>query len=225
MFQTEFKKFRIPSIFILIIFIGFTSTNLAYAAITEGCGLWDVTPECDLSGWMKLLMGDIAIGAFLAILLHYFTQKNGKKLELIINNQEMMRRRRRIFSIESLKNHFTTLVFIYSIIDTLMSQYNKIENNKDDKRKQISRNEEKLVRVIGLTRFTVLFASDVLEPEIVNEVNELCNLASDTIPIDEKGKLILPNYVRLKSWIFDLSNNLGDLAKAERDVDRLVMKQ
>lgn len=225
MFQTEFKKFPILSIFILIIFIGFTSTNLAYAAITEGCGLWDFTLECDLSGWMKLLMGDIAIGAFLAILLHYFAQKNGKKLELIIKDQEMRRRRRRIFSIESLKNNFTTLVLIYSVIDTLMSQYNQIENNKDDKRKQISRNEEKLVRVIGLIRDTVLFASDVLEPEIVNEVNELCKLASDTIPIDEKGKLILPNYVRLKSWIFDLSNNLGDLAKAESDVDRLVMKQ
>ncbi len=63
------------------------------------------------------------------------------------------------------------------------------------------------------------------DPGRVNEVNELCKLASDTIPIDEKGKLILPNYVRLKSWIFDLSNNLDELVKAERDVDRVVMKQ
>jgi len=222
--QTKFKKFQTQLIVILIFFMVFTFSNLAYGAVTEGCGLWDVKLECDLSGWMKLLMGDIAIGAFLAILLHYFAQKNSKQLELIVKDQEIMRTRRRIFSIESLKNNFTTLVFIYSIIETLVSDYNKLENNKDDKRKQISRNEEKLIRTISLIRDTVLFSSDVLKPEIVNEVNELCKLASDIIPIDEKGKLRLPDHTRLKTWIFDLSNSLGDLGRVESDVDKLVMK-
>ena len=202
----------------------FTFSNLAYGAVTEGCGMWDVKLECDLSGWMKLLMGDIAIGAFLAILLHYFAQKNGKQLELIVKEQENMRTRRRIFSIESLKNNFTTLIFIYSIIDTLIFQYNKKESNKDDKKQQISRNEEKLTRTIGSIRDTVLFSSDVLKPEIVNEVNELCKLASDTISTFENDKLVLPHYKRLKTWIFELSNNLGDLGKVESDVDMLVMK-
>jgi len=204
--------------------MGFTFSNLAYASIIEGCGIWDVKPECDLSGWMKLLMGDIAIGAFLAVLLHHFATKNGKQLQLIIKEQEIMRTRRRIFSIESLKNNFTTLIFIYSIIETLIFQYNKAENNKDDKRKQIFRNEEKLIRTISLIRDTVLFSSDVLKPEIVNEVNELSKLASDTIPIDEKGKLRLPDYSRLKSWVFDLSNRLGDVGKVESEIDRLIMK-
>ncbi len=209
---------------ILIIFIGFIVTKSAYAAIAEGCEMFDLRPGCDLSGWMKLILGDILIGAFLAILLHHFAQKHGKQLGLIIKEQEIMRTRRRIFSIESLKNNFTTLVFIYSIVETLVSDYNKLENNKDDKRKQISRNEEKLIRTISLIRDTVLFSSDVLKPEIVNEVNELCKLASDTIPIDEKGKLRLPDHTRLNTWIFDLSNNLGDLGRVESDVDRLVMK-
>ncbi len=202
----------------------FTFSNLAYGSITEECSIWDIKLECDLSGWMKLLMGDIAIGAFLAILLHYFSRKNNKLLESIITEQENMRTRRKKFSVVSLKNDFTTLIFVYSVIDTLVAQYNKMENDKDDKRKQISHNEEKLVRVIGFIRDTVLFASDVLKPEIVNEVNELCKLASNTMPIDEKGELKLPNYSRLKTWIFDLSNILSELGKEESDIDKQVMK-
>ncbi|MCH9041666.1 MAG: hypothetical protein IIB80_05875 [Thaumarchaeota archaeon] len=224
MSQTEFTKFKTLSIVILIIFVVFSFSKLAYASVTEGCGIWDIKLECDLSGWMKLLMGDIAIGAFLAVLLHYFATKNGKQLELIVKEQEIMRTRRRIFSVETLKNNFTTLIFIYSIIDTLIFQYNKKESNKDDKRQQISRNEEKLTRTISLIRDTVLFSSDILKPEIVNEVNELCKLASDTISTFENDKLVLPNYKRLKTWIFDLSNNLDDLGKVESDVDLLVMK-
>lgn len=213
LYKTKFKKFQKLSIIILSIFMISTFSNLAYGSITEDCGFWDVTFECDLSGWMKLLLGDIAIGAFLAILLHYFAQKNGKRLESIIKEQENMRTRRRDFSIVSLKNDFTTLVFIYSIIDTLISQYNKTDADKDEIRNQISRNEEKIFRVVGVIRDTVLFASDVLKPEIVTEVNEFCKLASDSMPIDEKGNLKVPNYSRLKTWIFDLSNILSELAK------------
>jgi len=35
--------------------------HTAFAAVSEGCGFFDVSLECDLSGWMKLLMGDIAV--------------------------------------------------------------------------------------------------------------------------------------------------------------------
>jgi hypothetical protein len=206
------------------IFAIFTYSNLAYGSISEGCGLWDLTLECDLSGWMKLLLGDIAIGAFLAILLHYFAQKNSKLLESIIKEQELMRTKRRKFSVVSLKNDFTALIFIYSVIETLITQYNKMENDNEIKRKQISRNEEKLVRTIGIIRDTVLFASDVLKPEIVNEVNEFCKLASDTMPADENGTLSVPNYSRLKTWIFDLSNILTDLSKQDDDIEKQLMK-
>ena len=206
------------------IFLIFTFSNLAYGSISENCGLWDVTFECDLSGWMKLLLGDIAIGAFLAILLHYFAQKNNKLLESIIKEQEKMRTKRRKFCVVSLKNDFTSLIFIYSVIDTLITQYNKMDNNKDETKKQISHNEEKLVRTIGIIRDTVLFASDVLKPEIVNEVNELCKLASDTLPVYDKDKLVLPNYSRLKTWIFDLSNHLSDMSKTDNTIEKQLMK-
>jgi len=209
---------------ILIIFIGFIVTKSAYAAIAEGCEMFDLRPGCDLSGWMKLIMGDILIGAFLAILLHHFAQKHGKQLELIIKEQEIMRTRRRIFSIETLKNNFTTLIFTYSIIETLMNQFNKTENDKEDLRRQINRNEEKLIRIVSLIRDTVLFSSDVLQPETVNEVNELCKLANDTLPVEHKDELTLPHYDQLKSWVFDLSNRLGSAGKVESDVEKLVMK-
>ncbi len=222
--KTNFKKFQKISIAIVGILAIFTYSNLAYGAISDGCGLWDVNFDCDLSGWMKLVLGDLAIGAFLALLLHYFAQKNSKLLESIIKEQEAMRTKRRVFSIVSLKNDFTSLIFIYSVIDNLINQYNKNETDKDEKRKQIARNEEKLVRVIGLIRDTVLFANDVLNPEIVNEVNELCKLANDTIPTEENGKLVIPNYSRLKKWIFEISENLNELGKAESHIEKQVME-
>ena len=186
--------------------------------------MFDLRMDCDLSGWMKLLLGDMAIGAFLAILLHFFAKKHGKQLELIIKEQEIMRTRRRIFSIESLKNNFTTLIFTYSIIETLVNQFNKTENDKENLRRQISRNEEKMVRVAALIRDTVLFSSDVLKPETVNEVNELCKLANDALPVEEKNELTLPHYGQLKSWVFDLSNRLDSTGKVESEVEKLVMK-
>ena len=35
----------------------------AFAVTTPGCGFFDLAPECDLSGWLHLLMGDIVIGS------------------------------------------------------------------------------------------------------------------------------------------------------------------
>ncbi len=49
------KKVYLSSILLFSIFVASTFfIHTAFAAVSEGCGLWDVKPECDLSGWMKL---------------------------------------------------------------------------------------------------------------------------------------------------------------------------
>ena len=49
-------------------------------------------------------------------------------------------------------------------------------------------------------------------------------MANDTIPTEEEGKLKLPNYSRLKTWIFDLSNTLDELGKVESDIEKKIME-
>ena len=67
------KKAYLVSILLFSIFVASTFfIHTAFAAVSEGCGLWDVNPECDLSGWMKLFLGDIGVGAVLAVFLHVF---------------------------------------------------------------------------------------------------------------------------------------------------------
>jgi len=49
----------------------------AFAVAAPGCGFFDISLECDLSGWMKLFLGDILIasivGGLLALLFHRFS--------------------------------------------------------------------------------------------------------------------------------------------------------
>ena len=65
------KKAYLTPILFFSLFVSSTFfIHTAFAAVSEGCTLWDVNLECDLSGWMKFFMGDIgalALGAALGI--------------------------------------------------------------------------------------------------------------------------------------------------------------
>ena len=95
-----------------VVIFSFTS-NIAFGSgVSEGCGYWDLREGCDLSGWMHLVLDSAQAGA-LAIFLHFLAHRQTKKLELIITNQENKRIRKENFAKESLKNHFTVLLFSF----------------------------------------------------------------------------------------------------------------
>ncbi len=76
------KRTYLGSILFFSVFVSGTFfIHSAFGAVSEGCGLWDVNPECDLSGWMKLFMGDVGVGAVLAVLLHVLAHRSNVKLE------------------------------------------------------------------------------------------------------------------------------------------------
>ena len=55
----------------------------AFAGVSvEDCSMFQITLDCDLSGWMKLIIGDIAIAASLALFLHYLAHRSNAKIEL-----------------------------------------------------------------------------------------------------------------------------------------------
>ena len=56
--------------------------SIAYAAgKTPGCGMFEIREGCELAGWMHLILGDMVIGALLAIFLHILAHRNNIKLE------------------------------------------------------------------------------------------------------------------------------------------------
>jgi len=71
----------------LLVFAVFFSSiffvHSAFAAVTPGCEFFDLSPECDLSGWFHLLLGDIIIGSIvgglLALLFHRLAHRTQKK--------------------------------------------------------------------------------------------------------------------------------------------------
>jgi len=76
------RKAYLASVLLFSVFVASTFfIHTAFAAVSEGCELWDVRPECDLSGWMKLFLGDIGVGAFLALLLHFLSRRSNIKIE------------------------------------------------------------------------------------------------------------------------------------------------
>jgi len=110
----------------MLVFAAFFSSvffiHAAFAVVTPGCGFFELSQECDLSGWMKLFLGDIGIGVLLGLLLHFFSrrsnikiEKNSEQLEKIIKSQEIQRLRRKDYSVQHLKN-----LRYYEVINNLV---------------------------------------------------------------------------------------------------------
>jgi len=74
-------------LFSMLVFAVFFSSiffvHSAFAATTPGCEFFDLSSECDLSGWFHLLLGDIVIGSIvgglLALLFHHLSRRTQKK--------------------------------------------------------------------------------------------------------------------------------------------------
>jgi len=96
------KKVYLSSILLFSIFVASTFfIHSAFAEVSEECGLWIVNSECDLSGWMKLFLGDIGVGAMLAVFLHVLAHRsnvkldaNSREIQKIIVSQETIRKAR-----------------------------------------------------------------------------------------------------------------------------------
>ncbi len=125
------KKVYLSSMLLFSIFVASTFfIHTAFAAVSEGCGYWDVRLECDLSGWMKLFLGDVGVGAMLAVFLHVLAHRsnvkldaNAREIQKILDTQEAVRKTRRDYAVQNLKNHLTILLFVISSIFFLDFSY------------------------------------------------------------------------------------------------------
>jgi len=191
-------------ILIAVSFFAITGIFDAFAAgTTPGCGMFDISPECDLSGWLHLLLGDALTGGILGILFHYLSHKTNTKLEHIINEAEQLRKRRKQYSIQQLKTSFNGLLFALGSVQKSVQHYNKQFNNVKSNEigmqkmlmtKDIDTEKVKLEHNLQRIQNIIIATNDVLEPDVVNQINAVVTFIGE-ITIQEENKLLrFPKY-------------------------------
>jgi len=191
------RTFKIIAVLLLATFV--SSISAFHLVLGAGeinpphCGLYEIRLDCDLSGWMKLFLGDIGIGAFLAVLLHTFSHRNQTKIEQIIHAEQELKQRRQNYSIGHLRNLLNLILFTMSVIKRSINQYNSALSEKDSGKQlwiqsntlsKLRADEAKLGRLLQSVRNLMVASNDVLEPELVNRVEGVCNFIGE-ISVEE----------------------------------------
>ncbi len=216
------KKAYIASLLLFSLFVSSTFLmHSAFAAVSEGCELFDVKLECDLSGWMKLFLGDIAVGAVLAMFLHLLAHRttlkleaNGKEIQKILDAQEAVRNARREYAVQKLKNHLTPLLFVIGIINRLTINYNSATDLKSVLYTNIRDEEERMARILQNARNTIVYSSDTLDPTLVNQLDGVCTFVGQSAIIEKEGKLELTKYEKSRSKIDQVSKKLQSISES-----------
>lgn len=223
------KKIYWVSILFFSVFVaGKFLINSAFGfTASEGCGLWDVNPKCDLSGWMKLFIGDIGVGAILAVLLHILAHRTSLKLEQnshelkensnsihqIMTSQETVRKARRDYAVQNIKNHMTTLLFVVGILNRLTMNFNTATEQKSVVYTKIRNEEERMGRIIQNVRNTVTYSSDTLDPTLVNQLDGLCTFVAQVSTTEKDGILEFPKFEMSRRKIDDIIKKLAEITE------------
>jgi len=203
------RKAYLTSILIFSVFVASTFfIHTAFAAATPGCGFFDVSIECDLSGWMKLFMGDIAIGAFLALLLHFFSRRsnvkieknseqlkensekikdNSEKIQKILDAQEYSRNRRRDYFVESTKSSINAVLLRLGMMNRIVLNEKNI--GTADLYHKLELEETAIHEVVEKVKHSISLAVDILDPMLVTQIDNLFTYIQELSPSKNKEKL------------------------------------
>ncbi len=232
------KKSYLGLILFFSVFV--TSTffiHSAFAAVSEGCGLWDVNPECDLSGWMKLFMGDIMIGAFLAILLHFFAHRSNVKIEKnseqlkensetikensitiqkILDTQENSRNRRRDYFVQSTNSSFNAVLLRLGLMNRIVLNEKNIDT--DDQYHRLELEEIAIHEVIEKVKHAISLAVDILDPMLVTQIDNLFTYIEQLSPSRNKEKIEFSEYEESKEKIMHLRERLEEFVTTKKEL-------
>jgi len=223
------KKIYLGTIMFFSVFV--TSTffiHSAFGAVSEGCGLWVVNPECDLSGWMKLFLGDVAIGAVLAILLHFFAHRSNVKLEKntkllqenslviqkILDTQESSRNRRRDYFVQSTNSSFNAVLLRLGLMNRIV--LNEKNFDTDDQYHKLELEEIAIHEVIEKVKHAISLAVDILDPMLVTQIDNLFTYIEQLTPSKNKEKIEFSEYDDVKEKIMHLRERLEEFVTTKK---------
>jgi len=216
---------------ILFFSVFMTSTffiHSAFAAVSEGCGLWDVNPECDLSGWMKLFLGDVAIGAVLAILLHFFAHRSNVKIEKnsdrlkenslaiqkILDAQESSRNLRRDYFVQSTTSSFNAVLLRLGLMNRIVLNEKNLDT--DDQYHRLELEEIAIHEVVEKVKHAISLAVDILDPMLVTQIDNLFTYIEQLSPSKNKEKIEFSEYEESKEKIMHLRERLEEFVTTKK---------
>ena len=207
-------------LFFAVFFSSGLFIHVAFAAGTPGCGFFEISPQCDISGWFHLILGDIVGGGLLALLFYRLSHRTQSKLEKIMELQEAFRVRRKDSSVINLKGLFNNLLFTIGVINKATSNFNKAHasETRQDQRlwirgimlSEIRSEEAKMGRILQSIRNTTIASNDVLEPELVSQIDGICTFIEEiSAKEQDDGTMVYPKYEICKSKVKFLIEKLS----------------
>lgn len=219
-----------------VVFAGFvTGTFVPYLVFGSGpddpsCGRFDYSRQCDLSPTLFLIV-DVVIAVLLALLFHYLSNRNQKRLDQIIASQEALRNRRMDYAAQHLKQLFQLTLFTMSVTKRSLAHYNLTVGLPDDEKplwmrsvtlSELRRDEAKLGRVLQSVRSLLTAANDVLDPDMVNRVDGVCNyLGEISVEQQADGTMEFPKYdvCRMKvNYLIELLQTYSRETRSFKDI-------
>jgi len=207
----------------------------AFGAVSEGCNMWEINPECDLSGWMKLFMGDLAIGVFLALLLHFVSRRSNIKLEKnsellkknsetikknsitiqkILDAQESSRNRRRDYFVQSTNSSFNAVLLRLGLMNRIVLNEKNIDT--DDQYHRLELEEIAIHEVVEKVKHAISLAVDILDPMLVTQIDNLFTYVEELSPSKNKEKLEFSEYDDAKEKIMHLKERLEEFVTTKK---------
>ena len=201
----------------------------AFAAVSEGCEIFEIREGCDLSNFMVLIFGEVLVGASLAIFLHVLSHRNRMKLEKdseqlkentrqlkenslaiqkILDAQESSKNRRRDYLVESTKSSSNAILLRLGMMNRIVS--NKANNDTDDLYLRLELEETAIHGVVEKLRHTISLAVDILDPMLVTQIDNLFTYIEQLSPSKNKEKLEFSEYEEVKEKIMHLRERLEE---------------
>ena len=218
---------------IIVMFAFFISPiflfDSAFAAVSEGCEIFEIREGCDLSNFLVLILGEILVGASLAILLHTLSHRNSMKLEKdskqlkenseklkensiaiqkILNAQEYSRNRRRDYLLSSTKSSSNAILLRLGMMNRIV--LNKENIDTDDQYRRLELEETAIHAIIEKVRHTTSLAVDILDPMLATQMDNLFTFIEQLSPSKNKKKLEFSEYDDVKEKIMHLRDRLEE---------------
>jgi hypothetical protein len=234
------KGKRSPILVGAVVFVAFltvtTFSHMFFGEEGESCGELEWNAGCELSPTAHMLYGDAltggAIALFLSWFFHFLTHKNQVKIEQIIESEQKMRNRRKDYAVSHLKNLLTLLFFTINLLKGSLAHYNRAATLSDENSKlwlqstylsKVRADEAKVGRIMMSVRNILVAANDVLEPEVVNRIEGVCNFIGELSSEENLGStLVFPkmNVSKIKvGYLLDLLKTYSVTTRLFADIE------
>jgi hypothetical protein len=219
-----------------VIFAGFVSGSFVPSLVFGSgpddptCGRFDYNRRCDLSPTLALIL-DLVVGGLLALFFYYLSKRNQIRLDQIIASQETLRNKRMDYAAKQLKQLFQLTLFTMSVTKRSIAHYNLTLGLTDDEKplwmqsvtlSELRRDEAKLGRVLQSVRSLLTAANDVLDPDMVNRVDGVCNyLGEISVEQQADGTMEFPKYdvCRIKvNYLIELLQTYSRETRSFKDI-------